>query len=34
MVDHTLEVELGYDDGFRMGFLQGYMAAVMAPDDG
>jgi len=28
MVDHDLVVELEYSDGFREGFLQGYIAAI------
>lgn len=30
MPDLTATLEVDYDDGFREGFLHGYMAAVMA----
>jgi len=33
MVDGGFTVEVDYEDGFREGFLHGFMAAVAAPDE-
>jgi hypothetical protein len=34
MADADVTVELDYEDGFREGFLHGFMSAHFAPDDG